>query len=124
MWRKFLRSKIHTLRITNKNLNYEGSITLDPRFMIAAGLEPFESVWVYNLANGERFETYVIKGEWGSKEVCLNGAAARKGEVGDKIILVSYTWLSPEEIDQATVTLVYVDDDNNILEEKRLPVKE
>ncbi|AEH44181.1 aspartate 1-decarboxylase [Thermodesulfatator indicus DSM 15286] len=124
MWRKFLRSKLHTVRVTAKNLEYEGSLTLDPRFMIAAGLEPFESIWVYNLENGERFETYVIKGEWGSKEVCLNGAAARKGEVGDRLIVVSYHWLRPEEIERASVRLVYVDNDNNILQEKDLPVKE
>ncbi|OAG27625.1 aspartate 1-decarboxylase [Thermodesulfatator autotrophicus] len=124
MWRKFLRSKLHTVRVTAKNLEYEGSLTLDPRFMIAAGLEPFESVWVYNLENGERFETYVIKGEWGSKEVCLNGAAARKGEVGDRLIVVSYHWLTPEDIESATVRLVYVDDENNIIQEKDLPVKE
>ena len=124
MWRKFLRSKIHTVRVTDKNLNYEGSLTLDPRFLIAADIKPFESIWVYNLNNGERFETYVIKGEWGSREVCLNGAAARKGEIGDRLILVTYAWLSPEEIDQASVTVVYVDDENNIIEEKRYFVRD
>ncbi len=124
MWRKFLRSKLHTVRVTAKNLEYEGSLTLDPRFMIAAGLEPFETVWVYNLENGERFETYVIKGEWGSREVCLNGAAARKGEVGDRLIVVSYAWLAPEEIERAKVTIVYVDDQNDILYERTYPVKE
>ncbi len=124
MLRKFLRSKLHTLRVTDKNLEYEGSLTLDPRFMIAAGLEPYESVWVYNLENGERFETYVIKGEWGSKEVCLNGAAARKGEIGDRLIVVSYALLTPAEIEEAEITVVYVDDENNIVEERRYFVKE
>ncbi len=124
MWRKFLRSKLHTLRVTGKNLEYEGSLTLDPRFMTAAGLEPYETVWVYNLENGERFETYVIKGEWGSKEVCLNGAAARKGEIGDRLIVVSYAWLTPEEIARAKVTIVYVDQENNIIDERTYPVKE
>ena len=124
MLRKFLRSKLHTLRVTDKNLEYEGSLTLDPRFMIAAGLEPYESVWVYNLENGERFETYVIKGEWGSKEVCLNGAAARKGEIGDRLIVVSYALLTPTEIEEAEITVVYVDDENNIVEERRYFVKE
>ncbi len=124
MQRKFLRSKLHTVRVTSKNLEYEGSLTLDPRFMIAAELEPFESVWVYNLENGERFETYVIKGEWGSREVCLNGAAARKGEIGDRLIVVSYAWLSPEEIEAAKVKIVYVDQENNILEERTFPIRE
>jgi len=124
MLRKFLRSKLHTPRVTEKNLEYEGSLSLDPRFMIAAGIEPFETVWVYNLENGERFETYVLKGEWGSKEVCLNGAAARKGEIGDRLIVVSYAWLTPAEIDEAEVTVVYVDEENNIIEERRYFVKE
>ncbi|HHI97408.1 MAG TPA: aspartate 1-decarboxylase [Thermodesulfatator atlanticus] len=124
MWRKFLRSKLHTLKVTDKNLEYEGSLTLDPRFMIAAGLEPYETVWVYNLENGERFETYVIKGEWGTKECCLNGAAARKGEVGDRLIVVSYAWLAPEEIPHAKVTIVYLDENNNILDERSYPVKD
>ncbi len=124
MWRKFLKAKIHTVRVTDKNLEYEGSLTLDPRFMIAADIEPFESIWVYNLENGERFETYVIKGEWGSKEVCLNGAAARKGEVGDRLILVTYAWLTPEEIERAEVKVVYVDEENNIVDERRYFVKD
>ncbi len=124
MYRKFLKAKIHTVRVTDKNLEYEGSLTLDPRFMIAAGIEPFEAIWVYNLENGERFETYVIKGEWGSREVCLNGAAARKGEVGDRLILVTYAWLAPEEIERAEVKVVYVDGDNNIVEEKSYFVRD
>ncbi|NPB09243.1 MAG: aspartate 1-decarboxylase [Thermodesulfobacteria bacterium] len=124
MLRKFLKAKIHTVRVTDKNLDYEGSLTLDPRFMIAADIEPFESIWVYNLENGERFETYVIKGEWGSKEVCLNGAAARKGEIGDRLILVTYAWLTPEEIARAEVKVVYVDEENNIVDERSYLVRD
>ncbi len=119
MWQKFLKAKIHNVRVTAKNLEYEGSLTLDERLMIAAGIKPFESIWVYNVSNGERFETYVIKGEWGSREVCLNGAAARKGEVGDRLILVTYAWYTPEEVPQAEVTVVYVDHENNPLEERK-----
>ncbi len=120
MWQKFLKAKIHNVRVTDKNLEYEGSLTLDERLMIAAGIRPFESIWVYNLENGKRFETYVIKGEWGSREVCLNGAAARLGEIGDRLILVTYAWYTPEELSRAEVTLVYVDQENNPLEERKL----
>ena len=118
-----MRSKLHTLRVTAKNLEYEGSLTLDARLMAAAGLKPFESVWVYNLENGARFETYLIEGAPGSGEVCLNGAAARMGEVGDRIIVVSYVWLAPEELDRAEVTLVYLDGQNNISSVKTVPLK-
>ena len=122
MWRKFLRAKIHAARVTAKNLDYEGSLTLDPALLSAAGIAPFESIWVYNLNNGERFETYVIRGEAGSGEVCLNGAAARKGEVGDRLILVTYAWLSPEELKQAEATVVLVNERNEVVRRDRHPI--
>ncbi len=114
MLEKFLKSKIHRARITGRDLEYEGSLTLDPDLMDAADLSPFESVWIYNISNGARFETYIIPGERGKREVALNGAAARLGEIGDKIIIAAYAWYSPDEIDSAVVKLVFVDEENRI----------
>lgn len=115
MLEKLLKSKIHRARITGRDLEYEGSLTLDPDLMEAAGLSPFESVWVYNISNGARFETYIIPGERGKGEVVLNGAAARLGEVGDKIIIAAYAWYSPEEIKRGVIVkLVFVDENNRI----------
>ncbi|HNA64712.1 MAG TPA: aspartate 1-decarboxylase, partial [Saprospiraceae bacterium] len=87
---QFFKSKIHRATVTQANLHYVGSITIDEELMEAANLFEGEKVQIVNNNNGERFETYVIKGERGSKMVCLNGAAARKAEVGDIIIIISY----------------------------------
>ncbi len=111
---KLLKSKIHLATVTNKNIFYEGSLTLDKKIIASARLKPFEAVWVYNLNNGKRFETYIIEGKEG--EVVLNGAAARLGEIGDKIIIVSYTWVSEEELKNFKTLLVYLDEENNIKE--------
>lgn len=92
-----LKSKIHRARVTEANLDYIGSITLDQDLMDAAGLIENEKVHVLNLNNGERIETYVIKGERGSGVVCLNGPAARKAMPGDLIIILSYALMTPEE---------------------------
>ncbi|QJA06176.1 aspartate 1-decarboxylase [Thermosulfurimonas marina] len=116
MYRRFLCAKIHRARITGKELCYEGSLTLDPELMEAAGLRPLEAVWVYNLANGARFETYLIEGRRGSGEVVLNGAAARLGEVGDEIIIAAYAWVSEEELSRFSARLVYVDEKNRVRE--------
>jgi len=116
MFIKVLKSKIHLATITDKNLFYEGSLTLDKKIMEKANLKPFEAVWVYNLNNGKRFETYIIEG--GEGEVILNGAAARLGEIGDKVIIVSYAWVSEEELKKFKTTLVYLTDQNEIKETK------
>ncbi|RUM88330.1 MAG: aspartate 1-decarboxylase [Thermodesulfatator sp.] len=116
MYRRFLRAKIHRAHITGCELYYEGSLTLDPDLMEAAGLCPLEAVWIYNLANGARFETYVIQGRRGSGEVVLNGAAARLGEVGDEVIIAAYAWVSEEEIPRFSARLVYVDEKNRVRE--------
>lgn len=113
---KLLKSKIHLATVTGKNLFYEGSLTLDKEIIEKANLKPLEAVWIYNLNNGNRFETYVIEGKKG--EVILNGAAARLGEVGDKIIIVSYAWISEEELKNFRTTLVYLDEKNEIKEIK------
>ncbi len=97
MNRIMLHSKIHRARITETRLDYAGSIALDPALMKAAGLLPFEKVLVANLSNGSRIETYCIEGRAGSGEVCLNGAAARLGEVNDLVIVMAFAVTSAEE---------------------------
>lgn len=96
MLRCFLRAKIHGATVTESNLSYEGSITVDGDILQRAGILPFEQVLVSNLHNGERFETYVIPGRKG--EVCLNGPTARKGVVGDRIIIFSYCYIGDKDI--------------------------
>lgn len=94
---QFFKSKIHRATVTQANLHYVGSITIDETLMEAANLFEGEKVQIVNNNNGERFETYVIKGEKDSGMVCLNGAAARKAEIGDIIIVISYAIMTPEE---------------------------
>jgi len=94
---EILKSKIHRVLVTEANVNYIGSITIDEDLMIAAQLIEYEKVQVVNVSNGERLETYVIKGEAGSGIICLNGAAAHKANIGDIAIIISYAILTPEE---------------------------
>jgi aspartate 1-decarboxylase len=96
MKRCMLRSKIHSATITQSDLSYEGSITIDEELMNKADIRPFEQVQVSNLMNGERFETYAIPGKKG--QVCLNGPTARKGEVGDRVMIFAYCWLDEVEV--------------------------
>ncbi len=105
-----LKSKLHRARITDKNLNYEGSLTLDPDYMDRAGLLPFEKVEVYNIANGARFSTYIIPGERGRGEVVLNGAAARLGEIGDPVIIASYALVDLAEAKDFKPNILRFDD--------------
>ncbi|MFM8438810.1 MAG: aspartate 1-decarboxylase [Candidatus Kapaibacterium sp.] len=116
MLRTFFKSKIHRAVITQAELHYEGSCTIDLDLMDAAGLLAYEQIAVVNINNGERFETYVIPGERGSKTICLNGAAARKGQPGDRIIIISYAQLSDEEIAGFHPTIILVDETNSIIE--------
>ncbi|MFN8359370.1 MAG: aspartate 1-decarboxylase [Candidatus Kapaibacterium sp.] len=118
MERIMFKSKIHRARITQADLNYEGSLTIDEELMEAADLLAYEKVAVVNINNGERLETYVITGERGSRTICLNGAAARRGAVGDKIIIISYANMSDEEAQKHKPTVVLVDDENNIVEKR------
>lgn len=115
MFLQFFKSKIHRATVTEANLNYVGSITIDEDLMTAANIYEGEKVQIVNNNNGERFETYVIKGEAGSGMICLNGAAARKAEVGDIIIIISYAFLSPEEAKQYHPVSVLVDEKNKII---------
>ncbi|MBP1761757.1 MAG: Aspartate 1-decarboxylase [Firmicutes bacterium] len=114
MFRYMLKSKIHRAVVTDANLNYVGSITLDRDLMDAANIIENEKVTIVNNNNGERFETYVIEGERGSKTVCLNGAAARKVQRGDVVIILTYTLLSDEECKGYKPALVYVNEQNEV----------
>lgn len=116
MLRCVLRSKIHMATVTESNLLYEGSITIDREIMDRAGLVPFEQVMISNLNNGERFETYVIEGQRGSGIIALNGPTARKAVVGDKIIIFSYAYLDEIELKDFKPVIVLLDEANRIIE--------
>ncbi|MGM9985292.1 MAG: aspartate 1-decarboxylase [Fibrobacter intestinalis] len=111
----FLKCKIHRATVTDANLNYEGSITIDKALMDAAGILPFEKVGVLDINNGARFDTYVIEGEAQSGTICLNGAAARMVQKGDLVIIVSYVSLTPEEAKTWKPTIVKVNAQNKPL---------
>lgn len=115
MQRVMFKSKLHRARITQADLYYEGSLTIDQDLMDAADLIAYEKVSVVNINNGERFETYVIPGTRGKREICLNGAAARKGQVGDEVIIISYTTMPDEEARAYEPTVVLVDENNDVL---------
>lgn len=108
------KSKIHRATLTETDLRYEGSITIDEDLMEAADLLRYERVLVVNNNNGERFETYVIPGDRGSGNICLNGAAARKGQIGDQVIIISFAQMTPEEARNYQPTAVMVDRHNAI----------
>ncbi len=109
-----LKSKIHRVKITQAELHYVGSITIDPDLMEAADLFPNEKVQIVNINNGERLETYVITGERGSGEICLNGPAARKAQVGDIIIIISYCSITPEEAKTHEPLVVFPSEGNKL----------
>ena len=113
MYIQVVKSKIHRVTVTGANLNYIGSITLDEDLMDAAQIVEGERVYIVDNNNGERFDTYVIKGERGSGEVCLNGAAARKVEPGDIIIIMAYGMMTPEEAREFKPALVFPDTHTN-----------
>lgn len=118
MRRIMLKAKIQKLVVTETNLDYEGSLTLDEYLMEAVGMIPFEQIHVYNISNGERFLTYLIKGAKNSGVVGVNGAAVHKAKVGDKLIVVSYVSLEEGEIDFFMPKILLVDEDNKIKEIK------
>lgn len=109
-----LKSKIHRVRITQAELHYVGSITIDEDLMDAASIVENEKVQIVNINNGERLETYVIKGDRGSGEICLNGPAARKAQVGDIIIIISYASMTPQEARNHKPIIIFPDDKNRI----------
>jgi aspartate 1-decarboxylase len=115
MRRELCKSKIHGATVTEANLHYEGSLTLDSELIEAADLVPYERIQVVNVNNGSRLETYVLPGEPGSGALALNGAAARLGEVGDKVILISYAHYDESEVDGHEPRVVFVDERNSVL---------
>ena len=114
MLRYMLKSKIHRAVVTDASLNYVGSITIDKELMEAADIMENEKVTIVNINNGQRFDTYVIEGEAGSGLMCLNGAAARLVEVGDLVIILTYTLLETEECKNYKPRLVFVNEKNQI----------
>ena len=115
--RTMLKSKIHRACVTESNINYEGSITIDKKLMEEADILPYEQVQVLNLNNGARFDTYAIEGENG--EICINGAAARLAIKGDIVLILSYCHVDDDEAHNIIPKLVYVDANNTITETKR-----
>jgi aspartate 1-decarboxylase len=114
MLRTMCKSKIHRATVTGADLNYIGSITIDPELMEAADLLEFEQVHVVDVDNGARFETYVIPGERGRGEICLNGAAARLVHPGDRVIIISYGQYSEAEMEGYRPRFIFVDEENRI----------
>lgn len=119
MRRIMCKSKIHRAKITEANLYYEGSLTVDSDLLDAADILPFERVQVVNVNNGERFETYTIPGKRRSGTICLNGAAARLGHVGDEIIIITYGTYNEEELKNYKPSVVLLDKENHIVDIRR-----
>ncbi len=109
------KSKIHRVKVTQAELNYVGSITVDSDLLEAANMLEGEKVHIVNINNGERFETYTIAGVKGSGSICLNGPAARKVQVGDMVIIISYAQMTPEEATNFTPTIIFPDAHNRVL---------
>ena len=114
-----LKGKIHRAVVKQAELNYVGSITVDPELMEAAGIFEYEKVHIVDVENGNRFETYMIAGEPGSGMICLNGAAARQVQVGDHVILMAYCQMEAEEVKDHKPYVVFVDEDNKIAKTSR-----
>jgi aspartate 1-decarboxylase len=116
MQRTLLKSKIHRATVTDANLHYQGSITIDPLLLEAADIVPFEKVEIYNVTNGERFATYAIEGRPGAGEIVINGAAAHKASTGDIVIIASYAVYQEEMVRGHKPSLVFVDELNQQME--------
>jgi aspartate 1-decarboxylase len=116
------RAKIHRARVTQAELYYEGSITIDQELLEASGILPYEKVQVVNVNNGARLETYTIPAEPGSRTICMNGPAARLVTVGDEVIIIAYARLTPEEAQSHAARVVHVDADNNPVDIRNLHV--
>ncbi len=110
-----MMSKIHRVTVTEANLNYIGSITIDSALLEASGIIAGQRVWIVNNNNGERFDTYVIAGEYGSGVICLNGAAARKAQPGDVVIIMTYAQMTPEEAKTFRPTVIFPETATNKL---------
>jgi aspartate 1-decarboxylase len=109
-----LKSKLHRVTVTESDLNYIGSVTIDAALMEAANLLEHEKVHIVNINNGERFETYVIRGRKNTGTICLNGPAARKVQVGDSVIIISYAAMTPEEAKKHQPTVIFPNEKNRL----------
>jgi aspartate 1-decarboxylase len=116
MLRAFLRSKIHRATVTHVDIDYEGSLSIDEDIMTAAGLRPLERIEVWNVTNGKRFSTYVLRGEKGSREIKVFGAAGHKASVGDVIIIAAYGYLDDAEMEHFAPRMVLLGEGNRVLE--------
>ncbi len=115
MVRTMMKGKIHRATVTDSNLDYQGSITIDEGLLEKSGIVPFEQVDIYNITNGERFTTYAIVGPRDSGVICINGAAAHKAKKGDLVIIVSYAGFEDKELDGFTPKVVFVDQHNKMV---------
>jgi aspartate 1-decarboxylase len=122
MLRTMLQAKLHRVRVTHADLNYEGSCGIDEALLEASGLREFQYIELYNVSNGERFSTYIIKAPRGSGDISLNGAAARKAAIGDPLIICAYSTYSEAELERYQPVVVLVDENNRAraVEKKRL----
>ncbi len=124
MLTNMLKAKLHLATVTQAELHYDGSCAIDEDLIEAAGMREFEAIDIYNVNNGERFTTYIIKGQRGSKMISMNGAAARKVQVGDRVIIATYGQYSEAELQSFKPKLVYLDENNNITRtNKTIPVQ-
>ena len=114
MFRQMLNGKIHTARITRCEIDYEGSLAIDPELLEQAGILPYEKILVSNRNNGSRLETYAIPGARGSREFCLNGPAARLGKVGDVVTVMAFSLCSEEEAKRISPRVIILDENNEI----------
>lgn len=121
MFVNMFKSKIHRATVTEADLNYVGSITIDRALLEAVGILPGEKVQVANISTGDRFETYTLEGKPHSGVVCINGAAARLAQPGDKVIIIAYCWLAAEEAKSYQPTVVFVDERNRIVPSDKAP---
>ncbi|MBH44522.1 MAG: aspartate 1-decarboxylase [Gammaproteobacteria bacterium] len=118
MIKTFLNSKIHKGSVTDSRIDYEGSCEIDISLLNACGIKPYEKIDIYNISNGERLSTYAIPGKAESGIICVNGAACHKVKIKDKIIICSYIQLNTDEIVNHKPTIIYVDDKNQIIQNK------
>ena len=124
MFLNMLKAKLHRATVTSRSIEYTGSLTVDEEIIEAAGFLPSEMIWVFNINNGNRFQTYLIPGQRGSKEIQVNGAAARLAEVGDRIIVIASAILSQEEAKEFQPTILVLNEENEIIKKQRGFVKQ
>lgn len=124
MQRTMLQAKLHRVRVTHSELHYEGSCAIDDDFLDASGIREYQQIDIYNVSNGERFTTYAIRAERGSRTISVNGAAAHKASVGDILIIAAYASYSEMEMQKYQPTLVYFDEHNRIIDQRtRIPIQ-